>query len=75
MKVAGVVRGDIDGFFGLFVDNLLQLMLIAVLCGKVCGMPSDIIFGKILPGAALSILWQRVLCVAGKKAGDRDGKD
>jgi len=57
MKVRGVVRGDIDGFFGLFVDNLLQLMLIAVLCGKVCGMPSDIIFGKILPGAALSIFF------------------
>jgi len=60
MKVAGVVRGDIDGFFGLFVDNLLQLMLIAVLCGKVCGMPSDIVFGKILPGAALSILFGNV---------------
>ncbi|MGD0884933.1 MAG: NCS2 family permease [Thermodesulfovibrionales bacterium] len=57
MKVRGVVRGDIDGFFGLFVDNLLQLMLIAVLCGKVCGMPSGIVFGKILPGAALSILF------------------
>ena len=57
MKVWGIVRGDIDGFFGLFVDNLLQLMLIAVLCSKVCGMPSDIIFGKILPGAALSILF------------------
>lgn len=57
MRIAGVVRGDIDGFFGLFVDNLLQLMLIAVLCGKVCGMPQDIIFGRILPGAALSILF------------------
>jgi len=34
MKVGWFVRGDIDGFFGLFVDNLLQLMLIAVLCGN-----------------------------------------
>ncbi len=57
MKVGGVVRGDIDGFFGLFIDNLLQLMLIAVLLEKVCGMPSDIVFGRILPGAALSILF------------------
>ncbi len=57
MKAGWIVRGDIDGFFGLFVDNLLQLMLIAVLCGKMCGMPSDIILGKILPGAALSILF------------------
>ncbi|TLM68153.1 MAG: NCS2 family permease [Deltaproteobacteria bacterium] len=51
------VRGDIDGFFGLFVDNLLQLMLIAVLCGQVCGMPDELIFGRIMPGAALSILF------------------
>jgi AGZA family xanthine/uracil permease-like MFS transporter len=57
MKVGWFVRGDIDGFFGLFVDNLLQLMLIAVLCGNVCGMPSDLVFGRILPGAAFSILF------------------
>ncbi len=56
MKVGWFVHGDIDGFFGLFVDNLLQLMLIAVLCRDVCGMPPDLVLGKILPGAALSIL-------------------
>jgi AGZA family xanthine/uracil permease-like MFS transporter len=57
MKVGWFVRGDVDGFFGLFVDNLLQLMLIAVLCGNVCGMPPDLVYGRILPGAALSILF------------------
>ncbi len=57
MKVGWFVRGDIDGFFGLFVDNLLQLMLIAVLCGNVCGMPPELVYGRILPGAALSILF------------------
>ena len=57
MKTGWFVRGDIDGFFGLFVDNLLQLMLIAVLCSNVCGMPPDLVYGKILPGAALSILF------------------
>lgn len=57
MKIGWFVRGDIDGFFGLFVDNLLQLMLIAVLCGNVCGMPSELVYGRILPGAALSILF------------------
>jgi AGZA family xanthine/uracil permease-like MFS transporter len=31
------VSGDVDGFFGLFTDNLLQLMLIIVLCTTVCG--------------------------------------
>ena len=50
------VRSDIDGFFGLFIDNLLQLMLIAVLCRMVCGFPPDLITNRVLPGAAVSIL-------------------
>ncbi|MBV9947816.1 MAG: NCS2 family permease [Myxococcales bacterium] len=49
-------RGDIDGFFGLFVDNLLQLMLAVVLSGSVCGQPASLIVGRVLPGAAASIL-------------------
>lgn len=60
MKVGWFVRGDIDGFFGLFVDNLLQLMLIAVLCTNVCGMPGELVYGRIMPGAALSILFGNV---------------
>src|SRR5829696_6427625 len=50
------VRSDIDGFFGLFIDNLLQLMLIAVLCQVVCGFPPELITSRVLPGAAISIL-------------------
>lgn len=50
------VHSDIDGFFGLFIDNLLQLMLIAVLCKVVSGLPSELITERILPGAAVSIL-------------------
>jgi AGZA family xanthine/uracil permease-like MFS transporter len=46
----------VDGFFGLFIDNLLQLMLIAVLCQQVCGLPVELVVGRILPGAAVSIL-------------------
>jgi AGZA family xanthine/uracil permease-like MFS transporter len=50
------IRSDLDGFFGLFIDNLLQLMLIAVLCRVLSGLPSELITGRILPGAAVSIL-------------------
>jgi AGZA family xanthine/uracil permease-like MFS transporter len=56
MKNSWFVRGDIDGFFGLFLDNLLQLMVISVLGGTVCGLPPELINRRILPGAALSIL-------------------
>lgn len=56
MKSRWFVRGDIDGFFGLFIDNLLQLMVIAVLGRAVCGFPPELIHQRILPGAAISIL-------------------
>ena len=56
MRPRWFVHGDIDGFFGLFIDNLLQLMVIAVLCRSVCGLPSELITSRILPGAAVSIL-------------------
>ena len=50
------VRKDLDGFFGLMIDNLIQLILIVGLCRELIGLPDSYIFGKILPGAAISIL-------------------
>ncbi|MFQ5589669.1 MAG: NCS2 family permease [Phycisphaerae bacterium] len=53
------VRRDIDGFFGLFVDNLVQLLLIATLCGELCGMTGEwayLLYMRVFPGAAASIL-------------------
>ncbi len=55
-SLAWFTQGDLDGFFGLFVDNLLQLMLIGILCKLFCGFPTDFLTGQVLPGAALSIL-------------------
>lgn len=49
-------QGDLDGFFGLFVDNLIQLILIAVLCTAVLQMPAEMVFGRIMPGVAVSLL-------------------
>lgn len=50
------VRGDVDGFFGLALDNLVQLLLIDTLCRFVLGFPNELLYGRILPGAAVSIL-------------------
>lgn len=50
------VLGDIDGFFGLAIDNLIQFLLILGLGGAVLGFPPDLVLGRILPGAALSIV-------------------
>ena len=49
------VKGDIDGFIGLFIDNLINLMIITGLCLSI-KMPGELVFGKILPGTAFSVL-------------------
>lgn len=48
--------GDIDGFFGLALDNLVQLLVIASLCQGVLGFSEELVYGRILPGAAVSLL-------------------
>ncbi len=53
------VKRDLDGFFGLAIDNLVQLLLIVSLCGMYCGMTgqdSRFIYELILPGVAVSLL-------------------
>jgi AGZA family xanthine/uracil permease-like MFS transporter len=51
------VAGDIDGFFGLMLDNLLQLLVLIVLCTAVCGMPILFVLSVLLPGAGISLLF------------------
>ncbi len=51
-----MVRGDVDGFFGLALDNLVQLLLIDSLCRGVLGFPPELVYGRILPAAALSLI-------------------
>jgi AGZA family xanthine/uracil permease-like MFS transporter len=55
-KYRWFTRNDLDGFFGLMIDNLIQLILIVTLCRELVHIPDSLIFGSILPGAALSIL-------------------
>ncbi len=66
-RPAWFVVGDIDGFFGLFVDNLCQLIVVVGLCPKLAGLPVSLVVGRILPGIALSLVagnlfyaWQAV---------------
>ena len=50
------VPNDIDGFFGLFVDNLCQLIVVVGLCPKLAGLPDSLVVGRILPGIAVSLV-------------------
>ena len=55
-KLPYLVRGDVDGFFGLALDNLVQLIVITSLCSFVLGFPPEILFGHVFPGVAVSLL-------------------
>ena len=51
------VRSDVDGFLGLALDNLIQILLIVGLCRSVLGYPDSLLFGTILPATGLSVLF------------------
>lgn len=70
-----IVRGDYDGFFGLALDNLVQLLLIDTLCRTVLGFPADLVYGHILPGAAISILVGNIAyAFQAKRLAERTGR-
>jgi AGZA family xanthine/uracil permease-like MFS transporter len=50
------VKGDLDGFFGLAVDNLVQVLVIVALCKGLCHFPDELIYTRMLPGIAVSLL-------------------
>lgn len=48
-------KSDINGFFGLFTNNLTNILVMASLLTVSIGMPSSIVFGRIIPAVGLSI--------------------
>ncbi|HKQ47229.1 MAG TPA: NCS2 family permease [Phycisphaerae bacterium] len=50
------VKGDLDGFFGLAVDNLVQVLVIVALCTQLCGFTDELVYHRVLPGIAVSLL-------------------
>jgi AGZA family xanthine/uracil permease-like MFS transporter len=51
-----LVRGDLDGFFGLALDNLIQVLLVLALCTHVLGFSEAMLYGRVLPGMAVSLV-------------------
>ncbi|MFU8786439.1 MAG: xanthine permease [Candidatus Izemoplasmataceae bacterium] len=50
------VKSDWNGFFGLFTNNLTNVLVMATLLSLVVGLPGNIVYGRILPAVGLSIL-------------------
>jgi len=49
-------RNDLSAFWALFTDNLTNLIVLSGICKFVFNMPDEIVFGRIIPGAAIAIL-------------------
>ncbi len=55
-RVPLFVAADLNGFFGLLLDNLSILGFVAAVLVGGAGMPADIVFGRMFPGTALGVL-------------------
>lgn len=69
-------KGDGSAFWALFTDNLVNLLILSGICQFVFGMPAEIVFGRIVPGAAIAILaGVAVYTFMAKRTAERLGRD
>lgn len=70
------VKGDLDGFFALALDNLINLLLIAGFCLGVLKFSPEVFYGHILPAAAVSLVVGNVFYARQARAlARREGRD
>ena len=48
-------KSDIDGFFGLFTNNLTNVLVLTGLLVFTVQMPTDLVYGRILPATGLGV--------------------
>ncbi|MBK0325943.1 xanthine/uracil/vitamin C permease [Rhodobacteraceae bacterium F11138] len=69
-------RHDFSAFWALFTDNLINLIVLSGICQFVFQMPAEIVYGRIVPGAAVAILAGiAVYVLLAKRAAERTGRD
>ena len=49
------VAGDWNGFFGLFTNVVLNVIVLTGLCLGVVQLPPDLVFGRILPALGIAL--------------------
>jgi len=48
--------GDFNAFFGLMLDNMSDLVLLAAILTGVFGMPAELVLYRMIPGSAMGVL-------------------
>jgi AGZA family xanthine/uracil permease-like MFS transporter len=56
-KYRWFVLGDLNGFFGLMIDNVTVLSFLAGILIFVFKYPADIVYGRMFPGTAFGVLF------------------
>jgi AGZA family xanthine/uracil permease-like MFS transporter len=49
--------GDLNAFFGLMLDNVMNLVILAGILVFVFGFPEDVVYRRMFPGTALGVLF------------------
>lgn len=71
-----IAPGDINGFFGLVVDNLSILGFIASALIGVFGFPAEVVFARMFPGTALGVLIGNLIYTGmARRLARRSGRD
>ena len=70
------VAGDLNGFFGLVVDNLSILGFIAAALVGIFGFPAEVVFTRMFPGTAFGVLVGNLIyTVMARRLAQRSGRD
>ncbi|WP_313915752.1 hypothetical protein [Tahibacter sp.] len=70
------VPGDLNGFFGLVVDNLTILAFIAGALIGLFGFPADVVFQRMFPGTAFGVLVGNLIYTAmARRLAARSGRE
>ncbi len=67
-------REDVDGFFALFQNNLANFFIIStVMLGQ--GFPTSIVFGRVIPGAAIAVIFGNIYyAYMAKRLAQKEGR-
>ncbi|HUG54832.1 MAG TPA: hypothetical protein VMR21_14580 [Vicinamibacteria bacterium] len=49
--------GDVNAFFGLMLDNVMNLVILAGILIFVFGFPEDVVYTRMFPGTALGVMF------------------
>jgi len=70
------VKGDLDGFFALALDNIINLLLIAGFCLGLLQFTPEVFYGHVLPAVAVSLVVGNVFYARQARAlARREGRD